>query len=453
MKKLLNLLCIALVTVSLAACNNDDDNNTPTPAGMAFTTSQSNGMTVVSGSTEEDFTMTADKKYLLNGFVYVKDGATLTIEPGTVIMGDKDSKGALIIDRGGKIMANGTAAKPIVFTSAQPAGQRKPGDWGGVIILGKAPVNLGASAKIEGGVDREYGGTDANDNSGSLKYVRIEYPGIAFQPDNEINGLTLGGVGAGTTIDYVQVSYSGDDSFEWFGGTVNAKHLIAYSTVDDMFDTDNGYSGKLQFLVGVANPVLADVSGSNGFESDNDSKGTEATPQTAAVFSNVSLFGPRATATTTFSEQFGRGLHIRRNSAIQLYNSVVAGWPTGLLLDGAATQANATAGKLKIQNTIIAGVPAGKELTVEKDGTYDVVTWFNASGKANAIVVDNAALGLGGAFFSADKPDFTTAAQLQAGASFTGLDSFFEQVGYIGAFGTEDWTNGWANFSPNDTAY
>ena len=453
MKKLLNLLCIALVTVSLAACNNDDDNNTPTPAGMAFTTSQSNGMTVVSGSTEEDFTMTADKKYLLNGFVYVKDGATLTIEPGTVIMGDKDSKGSLIIERGGKIMANGTAAKPIVFTSAQPAGQRKPGDWGGVIILGKAPVNLGANAKIEGGVEREYGGADANDNSGSLKYVRIEYPGIAFAPDNEINGLTLGGVGAGTTIDYVQVSYSGDDSYEWFGGTVNAKHLIAYSTVDDMFDTDNGYSGKLQFLVGISNPTLADVSGSNGFESDNDKDGTDAPPQTSAVFSNVSLFGPRATATTTFNEKFGRGLHIRRNSAIQLYNSVVAGWPVGLLLDEVASQANATADKLKIQNTIIVGVPAGKELTVEKDGTYDVAAWFNAPGKGNSVVADNTTLGLGGAFFSSSRPDFTTAAQLQAGASFTGLDSFFEQVDYIGAFGTTDWTSGWANFTPNDTTY
>ena len=453
MKKLLNFMLVAFVTVSLAACNNDDDNNTPTPTGMAFTTSQSNGMTVVSGSTEEDFTMTADKKYLLSGFVTVKEGATLTIEPGTVIMGDKDSKGALIIERGGKIMANGTAAKPIVFTSAQPAGQRKPGDWGGVIILGKAPVNLGENVKIEGGVEREYGGTDANDNSGSLKYVRIEYPGIAFQPDNEINGLTLGGVGAGTTIDYVQVSYSGDDSFEWFGGTVNAKHLIAYSTVDDMFDTDNGYSGKLQFLVGISNPTLADVSDSNGFESDNDSKSTDATPQTSAVFSNVSLFGPRATATTTFHEKFGRGLHIRRNSAIQLYNAVIAGWPTGLLLDGVTTQANATAGKLKIQNTIIAGVPAGKALTVEEGGTYDVVTWFNASGNANTIIADNAVLGIGGAFFSASRPDFTTAAQLQADASFTGLDSFFEQVDYIGAFGIEDWTNGWANFSPNDTTY
>ncbi len=439
--------------MGFAACNNDDDNNTPTPTGMEFSTSQSNGMTVVSGSTEENFTMTADKKYLLKGFVYVKDGATLTIEPGTVIMGDKDSKGTLIIERGAKIMANGTAAKPIVFTSAQAAGSRKPGDWGGVILLGKAPVNLGAGAKIEGGVDREYGGTDANDNSGVMKYVRIEYPGIAFQPDNEINGLTLGGVGAGTTLDYIQVAYSGDDSYEWFGGTVNAKHLIAYSTVDDMFDTDNGYSGKLQFLLGIANPTLADASDSNGFESDNDSKGTDATPQTAAVFSNVSLFGPIATPATTYNAKFGRGMHIRRNSAIQVHNTVVAGWPTGLLLDGAPTQANATAGKLKIMNTVIAGVPAGKALTVEKDGTYDVTTWFNTTANGNMLTDDNATLGISGSFFSANTPDFTTAAQLQSGASFTGMDSFFEQVSYIGAFGSEDWTNGWSNFNPQDTAY
>ncbi|MGH7601813.1 MAG: T9SS C-terminal target domain-containing protein, partial [bacterium] len=205
---------------------------------------------VVSGNITTNTTWTSNNTYLLNGFVYVKAGATLTIEPGTVIYGDKASKGALIIEQGAKIIADGTAAQPIVFTSALPAGQRSYGDWGGLILCGRAPINVpGGTATIEGGVGSIYGGTDPADNSGTLRYVRLEFPGIAFQPNSEINGLTLGGVGSGTIIDYVQVSYSGDDGFEFFGGTVNAKHLISLRTLDDDFDTDFGYSGKVQYAV------------------------------------------------------------------------------------------------------------------------------------------------------------------------------------------------------------
>ncbi|WP_162051525.1 T9SS C-terminal target domain-containing protein [Pontibacter pamirensis] len=454
MKKLFNLLLVAFFAVFLFACE-DDDPVTPPVTGEEFLTAQENNMTVISGSTEEDFTMRANTKYMLRGFVYVKEGATLTIEPGTVIMGEKSSKGTLIIERGGMIMADGTASQPIVFTSAEPAGQRAAGDWGGIIILGRAPVNLGAGARIEGGVDREYGGDAAADNSGTLRYVRIEFPGIAFQPDNEINGLTLGGVGSGTTMDYIQVSHCGDDSFEWFGGTVNAKHLIAYKTVDDMFDTDNGYSGNLQFLVGIADPNVADASGSNGFESDNDSQGSGASPITAPTYSNVSLFGPLATnPAAQVNSNFKRGLHIRRNNKTKLYNSIVAGWPVGLLLDGAPTQANATAGEMIIRNTIIAGTPAGKALTVEADGTYDVAGWFNAADKNNMVVNDAATLGLSGSFAQNGNPDFTTVSTSVA-AGFSGLDnSFFDtSVNYIGAFGSTDWTEGWANFDPQNTAY
>lgn len=449
MKKLSNLFLVAFIAVTFMAC--DDTTDTPTVSGEQFTTEQTNGMTVISGSTEENYTLNANTKYLLRGFVYVKEGATLTIEPGTVIMGEKSTKGTLIVERGAKIMAQGTATKPIVFTSAQPAGTRAAGDWGGIIILGNAPVNLGAGARIEGGVDREYGGSDAADNSGTLQYVRIEYPGIAFQPDNEINGLTLGGVGSGTTIDYVQVSFSGDDSFEWFGGTVNAKHLIAYKTVDDMFDTDNGYSGKLQFLVGISDPNVADASGSNGFESDNDSQGSAATPITAPTYSNVTLFGPLGTnPAAQVNANFKRGLHIRRNNKTKLYNSIVLGWPTGLLLDGAPTQANATAGEMLIKNTVIAGIPTGKALTVESNSTYDVASWFNAAANGNAVVSDGSTLNIGSAYNAA--PSFTKASTNVA-AGFTGLDSFFTNVNYIGAFGDTDWTAGWANFNPQNVAY
>ncbi|WP_018476734.1 hypothetical protein [Pontibacter roseus] len=451
MKKLVNLLFVAIVAVTFFACDKDDDNGGGGPTGAVFTTSQKNGMTALSGSTEENFTLKANQKYLLEGFVHVKPGATITIEPGTIIMGDKDSKATLIIERGAKIMAEGTAQKPIVFTSAQPAGKRAPGDWGGVIILGAAPTNLVSDkAKIEGGVDREYGGTNANDNSGVMKYVRIEFPGIAFQPDNEINGLTLGGVGSGTTIDFVQVSYCGDDSFEMFGGNVNMKHLIAYKTVDDMFDTDNGYSGKLQFLLGISDPNLADASKSNGFESDGDAQGSDATPKTSAIFSNVSLFGPKANESTTHSANYGRGLHIRRNSNIQLHNSLVAGWPVGLLLDGAKSQANATAGSLAIKNTVISG--ANTTLSVESGSTFDVAGWYNAAAKGNSVVADNASLNISGGFSQTSRPALTGNG-LQSGASFEGMDSFFDKVAFRGAFGAEDWTAGWANFDPMNTAY
>ena len=216
---------------------------------------------VLEGEITEDMTLKATDNVLLRGYVYVTDGVTLTIEPGTVIKGEKATKGSLIIERGGKIMAEGTADSPIVFTSDQPVGARTYGDWGGLVLCGKSTVNNTAGeAQIEGGPRSYYGGSDPADNSGVVKYVRIEFAGYPLEPDKEINGLTFGGVGSGTTIEYVQVSFCGDDSFEWFGGTVNAKHLIAYKGWDDEFDTDYGFQGKLQFLLGVRDPEHADTS-------------------------------------------------------------------------------------------------------------------------------------------------------------------------------------------------
>ena len=188
----------------------------------------------ISGDITTNQSWTNDNVYRLSGFVYVKGGAELTIQAGTLIYGEKSTKGTLLICRGSKIHATGTACQPIVFTSEQPVGSRTYGDWGGIILLGKSTVNQTAGyGIIEGGVDNangdgRYGWSDlglsgpvTNDNSGEMSYVRIEFPGIAFLPNNEINGLTFGGVGSGTTINHIQVSYSGDDSYEWFGGTVN----------------------------------------------------------------------------------------------------------------------------------------------------------------------------------------------------------------------------------------
>ena len=210
--------------------------------------------TILEGRITENRTLKASNVYKLRGLVYVTNGAVLTIEPGTKIVGETGQRGGLIITRNAKISADGTAEKPIVFTSESATPQR--GDWAGIVILGNAPVNSSFNGvqgvgEIEGGINNSdglglYGGTNPADNSGILRYVRIEYAGYAFLPDKEINGLTFGGVGNQTLVDNVQVSYANDDSFEWFGGTVNCKHLISFRALDDDFDTDNGYSGKMQ---------------------------------------------------------------------------------------------------------------------------------------------------------------------------------------------------------------
>ncbi len=315
----------------------------------------------VSGELTSSTTWTSNNVYLIQGFYYVRDGVTLTIQPGTVIRGDKDTKGTLLIERGAKLMAEGTASQPIVFTSNIAAGSRAYGDWGGVVLCGKAAINVpGGTAIIEGGPTSVYGGganPDDADNSGSLKFFRIEFPGIPFVPDKEINGLTLGGIGSGTQLDNIQVSYSGDDSFEWFGGKVNAKHLIAFRGWDDDFDTDFGYRGMIQFAVSLRDKDIADPgSGSNSFESDNDGTGSTNTPVTQPIFSNVSSFGPKYTLATSINSNFKRAMHLRRNTRTTVYNSVFAGWPTGLFIDGTAAQGNATNGDLKMERNVLSGM-------------------------------------------------------------------------------------------------
>lgn len=353
-------------------------------------------VTIAAGDITANTTWTKNNVYLLNGWVYVKSGATLTIEAGTLIRGDKTNKAALIIEKGGKLIANGTAAAPIVFTSNQPIGSRTYGDWGGLILCGQAPINpTGGSAIIEGGVGSTYGGTDATDNSGSLKYLRLEFGGIAFVVNSEINGLTFGGVGSGTTVDYVQVSYAGDDSYEWFGGSVNAKHLIAYRGWDDDFDTDYGYSGMVQYAVSLRDPAIADQSSSNSFESDNDASGSANAPFTSAVFSNVSSFGPLATPTTAINALYKRAMHIRRSSKLQIHNAIFAGWPSGMYIDGNTTQASAIANELKLRNSVLAGMTTS--IDVPATQTWDkaaATAWFQTVGFKNAEYTLNTELGI-----------------------------------------------------------
>ncbi len=310
----------------------------------------------VSTSITVNTTWTANNTYLLSGQIYVKNGATLTIEPGTVILGDKASTGAgLFVTQGSKLMAEGTVNNPIIFSSNQAPGSRAIGDWGGVILLGRASNNNpGGIANIEGIApipDTQYGGgtnPDDADNSGSLKYVRIEFGGYVYAPNKEINGLTFGAVGSGTKIDFIQVSFSNDDAYEWFGGSVNCRHLVAYRNLDDEFDTDNGFHGQCQFLLSVRDPLIADnpaISTSEGFESDNDPTGDNALPQTTAIFSNVTFVGPlRGNPGATVAVGYRRGARIRRNSCLKAYNCVWIDDLRGIHIDGTSCEIDATNG-------------------------------------------------------------------------------------------------------------
>ncbi len=410
---------------------------------------------VIEGSITTNRTLMASKRYLLRGFVYVRDGATLTIEAGTLIMGEKSSKGALIVERGGKIMADGTQAKPIVFTSQYAPEKRAPGDWGGVIILGKARNNVGELV-IEGGVGSVHGGADDADNSGVLRYVRIEFPGVAFQPNNEINGLTLGSVGSGTVIDNVQVSYSGDDAFEFFGGAVNVRRLIALGSIDDDLDFDNGYRGMMQHLLVVRDPQYADVSGSNGIESDNNAGGTAAEPRTANTISNLTILGPVGFGQNT-NPLYRRGAHIRRSSQTSIFNSVIVGYPDALLLDAANVIADAQSGALKINNSFFSGAPK------TTDAAFNVGAWFATTAYKNTLLADPAGAMLASPYtFFITPRDFdarpAAGSPLVGAAAFTDArlqSNFFTQTTYAGAFapGMAPWYLGWANFTPQYTNY
>ena len=332
---------------------------------------------------------------LLDGWVYVDNGATLTIDAGTIIRGTDAS--ALIIERGGKIMAEGTSSSPIVFTSNQGAGLRYNSDWAGVVICGYAPNNnAGGEGIAEGGIESVYGGNNPHDNSGVFKYVRIEFPGYEVASGSEINGLTLCSVGDATTIDYVQVSHSGDDGYEWFGGTVNAKHLISYKTEDDDFDTDNGYIGMVQFGLVARDSSIVDTDAANCFESDNNAGGTQVTPKTHAIFSNVSAFGPAVSATspavlrTKHAE--GSAMRLRRNTRLQIYNSVLAGYGNGVRIESEGSYAAALIDSLTVQNTIVAGVRGDWFKTDVSAGADAIGTWFLDADRNNDTLHSNTSL-------------------------------------------------------------
>jgi hypothetical protein len=505
-KKMMGCLGILAMAAALTACSSSDNTTDgggtttetykwSTDGGLKacdhvlFTNGKEDANGTEIGNGDQEFVFTGNQTlkkgtYYLKGWVYIANGATLTFEPGTIIKGDKATKAALIAERGGKLYAKGSASQPIVFTSAQAAGSRKPGDWGGIILCGKATNNQ-TEMQIEGGPRTKHGGNDDADCSGALSYVRIEFAGYPFEKDKEINGLTFGSVGYGTQIDHVQVSYSNDDSFEWFGGAVNCKNLVAYRGWDDDLDTDNGFHGKVQFALVVRDPRIADQSQSNGFESDNCADGSAVSPYTTCTFSNITFVGPRLDPsfenTTAYINggsvypnngsalgKYQAAMQIRRNSRLNCYNTLAIGYPVGLLLDNQKgdTQGAATQGLLKLQNIWFAGMGV-TGTDANKSYVDEYVTGYDSSSQP---IYDATRKSFSSTFFPAQAgnkvlADWSTlvgsngytpltGSPLLTAASFTGLDSWFTQVKYIGAFGAGDnWMTGWTQFDPENAAY
>jgi hypothetical protein len=451
LKRIFPVLMLMSVFASCINVNIDDSSNSGTPT----TPDDPSQTKVLVGSYERNITLTPGT-YTLKGYVYFTAGTTLTIPAGTIIKSDVSQKGALIIERGAKIDAQGTPSNPIVFTSGKPAGQRARGDWGGIILLGNAPTNrpLSPAPLIEGGVDRRYGGTVANDNSGTMKYVRIEFAGIAAEPGSEINGLTLGGVGSGTTLEYIQVSYGNDDAFELFGGTVNLKNVVAYATSDDDLDFDFGYTGKIQFAVVQRRPEIADTDAGNGVESDNDGSGTLALPYTRPTLSNITWIGPNGDPNTQANLNFGN--RWRRSTRFEVRNSIMMGWPKGGFSMESAATANAFKSDTSVfRNSLVHALADPYRVDASAGGVItaaEVKAKVEAAGSTtytnpNDIMLEDP--------FNWDKPNYMPKAGSPAlsGANFSGMDVFFNTVTFRGAFGTTNWLTGWASFTPQTNNY
>lgn len=454
MNRFKQLLVVAALALTLPACvkvNFEDDNGTTTGNNAE----DPNTTRVLQGSYSRDVALTGGT-YTIKGYVYFTSGTTLSIPKGTVLKSDISQKGALIIERGAKIEALGTTQEPIVFTSGKPAGSRQRGDWGGLIILGNAPTNrpLSPAPLVEGGVDRRYGGNNATDNSGTLRYVRIEWAGIAAEPGSEINGLTLGGVGSGTTLEYIQVSYGNDDAYEFFGGTVNAKYLVSYAASDDDLDFDFGYTGKIQYAVVQRRPEIADTDAGNGVEADNDGTGTTAEPYTKPVLSNVTWIGPNGDAQTQANLNFAN--RWRRAVRFEVHNSIMMGFPdAGLSLESAATAEAFKSNISQFKNNLVHALAAPYKVDA---AAAAVMTADEVKAKAEAagsVTYANAADIMLEAPFNWDAPNYLPKAGSPAltGASFTGLDAFFTNGTFRGAFGTTNWLTGWASFTPQTNSY
>ncbi|WP_164011313.1 hypothetical protein [Pyxidicoccus trucidator] len=454
-----SLLLGSLVALNITACGDDEPKPNVQPEPEPGETIE------VSQKITGDTTWEAKNTYVLKTHIFVESG-TLTIQPGTVIKGDEGS--SLAVTTNAKINASGTREKPIVFTSSKAAGSRSAGNWGGLVLLGKAPINVKDSggnpttANIEGYPASQagiaYGGQDAAHDCGKVKYVRIEFAGFKLTERNELNGLTAGGCGSATEIDYVQVHKGADDGVEMFGGTANLKHVVVTQPDDDGLDWDFGYSGKVQFLIVQQNPDV----GNFAFESDNNpNDALNSVPVSTPEVWNVTLIGSNAEPGKAGKTQ--AAMHLKNGTAGKMNNLIVAYFTDGAAdVDGAATvgRTTSTTNPLFIRNSIFfdnANITSGSTLgsefqrsssgaLVNNDADFDEGAFFMSASSQNQLVDPqlNAALDL-------ERPDFSPRAGSPAlNADRAGAppsSGFFDaNARFIGAIGAEDWTEGWTAF-------
>jgi hypothetical protein len=462
-----------------------------------------NPTVTISGSIAANRTLTPDTNYVLRGFVYVNSGATLTINAGTRIVGDTTALGsALFVLRGAQIVANGTAAAPVVFTSQRSAGNRSPGDWGGLVIVGNARANRTGNVIVEGSNGSVVGanpagtiytgGTVDTDNSGTLRYVRVEFAGYATLTDAELNSFTFAAVGSGTTVEYVQALAGLDDNFEWFGGTVNGKYLVSYESGDDHFDGSEGYRGLNQFLIGMQTTFITPRPGAGavstdpqGFEIDGCNGGgcvapSGANAQSAGrdeglynmnVFANFTMIGTPTGVTVPGSG--GVGAVLRRGTGGYYLNGVLARWPrAGISLRDSTSNNRFLADSLIVRNLYFAenGVlAAGANFDVASATNFGTEAAFTAK---NSNIVVGASTVTAASLFTAfpEVSATTTAAQFDWApsasspiatgglASFAAdpriaarVGTFITPTAYRGAAapGGTKWWAGWTNYARN----
>lgn len=339
---------------------------------------------IIAGNIDKDTKLVKRNTYQLVGVVYVTNNATLTIEPGTVIRGDDKTCGTLVVTNGAKIIAEGLETDPIVFTSNKEISERRPGDWGGIIILGKAPINtLGGVHILPFNLEpmlNHYGGSDAEDNSGILKYVRIEYSGRKLSALKELNGLSLAGVGRKTTLSNIQISYSNDDSFECYGGDLNLNNLISYRTTDDDFDFTQGAQININNSIAIRHPFSSDISGSRCFEVDSYDKveNTDMTKKMTKINAN--------NITLVNLEENNQGLvresiYVRENTFFNLNNSIVSGFSPFVLLEGNIGNGEVNLSKLTFKNLIVNNCTGG--ITSESSASNSIIQNYYNTAQSN----------------------------------------------------------------------
>lgn len=399
---------------------------------------------VVQGRFTTSQTFTADTIWVLRGAVFFGAPAVLTIQPGTLIAGETATRGTLVIERGAQILANGTAEAPIVMTSDQPVGQRGRGDWGGLVLNGSAPVNLPGNMGIGEGATGVYGGTNPDDSSGILRYVRVEFAGIEFSPDNELNGIAFQGVGRGTIVENIQIHFNKDDGVEFFGGTVDVKRVLLTGIGDDSIDWTFGWIGRMQFAIAQQRGDDTD----NGIEADNNGNNNDLLPRSAPTIYNMTLVGDPG---QTVGPESTDGARLREGTAGVIRNSIVIGFKSEAFdVRNDSTINQIGLGTLQITHSIAFDNRAFGGGSAAQARNSAAAPLWDPPGNLNAAV--NPMLVTPYSLLAPDWRPTPGSPALTRPVAAVPDDGFFEPVNFIGALAAAlelDWTRGWTTFAQN----